>query len=203
MKIVVATGNRGKLSEIASILGDPSLELAGLAGYPQFPPAEETGGTFADNALLKAQTAAYHTGGWALADDSGLVVPALDGRPGVLSARFAGPGATDADNVAKLLELLRDTPDGQRQAEFICSMALVGTNNRAYFSEGRLQGTITREPRGSGGFGYDPVFLLPDRGRTLAELPAGVKNGLSHRAAALRRIKPLLRMLAQQDAPPC
>jgi XTP/dITP diphosphohydrolase len=203
MRIVIATANRCKLTEIAAILADPCLELAGLADYPPFPPAEETGATFADNALLKAQTAAYHTGGWALADDSGLVIPALDGQPDVLSARFAGPKASDADNVAKVLELMRGMPDDRRQAEFVCSIALVGTNNRAYFSEGGLQGVITREPRGSCGFGYDPVFLLPQLGKTLAEIPAGAKNEISHRTMALRKIKPLLLMLAEREKTAC
>ena len=203
MRIIIATANRGKLTEIAAILADPCLELAGLADLPPFPPAEEAGETFADNALLKAQTAAYHAGGWALADDSGLVVPALGGRPGVLSARFAGPGATDADNVAKLLRLMDGLPDDRRQAEFVCNIALVGTNNRAYFSEGRLPGTIAREPRGSNGFGYDPVFRPVGGDLTLAQIPAGEKNSFSHRAAALRRIKPLLLMLAKRESAVC
>ena len=203
MRIVVATANAGKLSEIRAILGEPGLELSGLADFPLFPAAEETGDTFADNALLKAQTAAHYTDMWALADDSGLVIPALDGHPGVRSARFAGPAASDADNIVKVLELMRGVPDDRRQGEFVCSIALVGTNNRAYFSEGSLKGTIIREPRGSWGFGYDPIFLLPDKMKTLAELPADVKNGLSHRTIALRKIKPLLLMLAKRDQPVC
>ena len=203
MRIVIATGNSDKLREIGQILDLPGIELTGLADYPDIPSVEENGQTFADNALLKGQAAAYHTGLWALADDSGLVVPALDGRPGVRSARFAGPAASYADNVAKLLDELRGVPDDRLQAEFICAFALVGTNNRAYLSEGRLPGTIVRRPRGGNGFGYDPVFLLPDRGKTLAELEPGEKNAISHRAVALRKIGPLLRTLAEQETARC
>jgi len=203
MQIVIATANSDKLREIGQILDMDDLQISSLADFRGLPPVAEDGDSFADNALLKAQAAAYHTGLWALADDSGLVVPALDGQPGIFSARFAGPGATYADNVAKVLDLLRDVPDERRQAEFVCSIALVGTNNRAYISEGRLPGMIVRQPRGSGGFGYDPIFLLPDKGKTLAELDPGEKNAISHRTAALRRIKPLLRMLAQQEKSTC
>jgi XTP/dITP diphosphohydrolase len=203
MQIVIATRNAGKFREISQIIAQPSLELLSLADFPEAPAVAETGETFEDNALLKARSAAYHAGGWALADDSGLVVPALGGAPGVRSARFAGDDAGDADNVRKLLGLLSDTPDGQRQAEFVCCIALAGTNNRAYLAEGRLAGTISRGPRGANGFGYDPIFLLLDRDQTMAELPPEEKNGLSHRTIALRKMVSLLLSLEQQSKSAC
>lgn len=203
MQLLIATRNPGKVREIAAIVAGPSLELCSLADFPGAPDVAETGASFEDNALLKARGAAYHAGCWALADDSGLVVPALDGAPGVRSARFAGEGAGDADNVRRLLELMRGLPDDRRGAEFVCCMALAGPNNRAFTAEGRLAGTIIRQPRGSNGFGYDPVFLLPERGLTLAELPSAEKNAISHRAAALRKMLPLLRSLDAQSRTMC
>lgn len=203
MQLLIATRNPGKVREIAAIVADPSLELLSLADLPGVPAVAETGAGFEDNALLKARAAAHHAGSWVLADDSGLVVPALDGAPGVRSARFAGEGASDADNVRRLLDLLRDIPDDRRGAEFVCCMALAGPNNRAFTAEGRLAGRIVREPRGSNGFGYDPVFLLPERGLTMAELPADEKNAISHRAAALRKMLPLLRSLDVQSRTMC
>jgi XTP/dITP diphosphohydrolase len=203
MQIVIATRNTGKFREISQIIAHPSLELLSLADLPGAPLVEETGETFEDNALLKARSAAYHAGCWALADDSGLVVPALGGAPGIRSARFAGEDAADADNVNKILEQLRELPDDQRQAEFVCCIALAGTNNRAFLTEGRLAGTIVREPRGSNGFGYDPIFLLPGRDRTMAELPPDEKNALSHRTIALRKMIPLLLSLEQQSRTMC
>jgi XTP/dITP diphosphohydrolase len=203
MQIVIATRNPGKFREISQIIAHPSLELLSLADLPEAPAVEETGETFEDNALLKARSAAYHAGCWALADDSGLVVPALSGAPGLRSARFAGENASDADNVSKVLEQLRETPGDQRQAEFVCCIALAGTNNRAFLAEGRLAGTIAYQPRGANGFGYDPIFLLPDRDRTMAELSMEEKNGLSHRTIALRKMVPLLLSLEQQSKTVC
>ena len=199
MQIVIATRNPGKFREISRIIAHPSLELLSLADLPGAPAVEEDGETFEDNALLKARSAAYHAGGWALADDSGLVVPALDGAPGIRSARFAGKGASDADNVNKVLELLREIPDGRRQAEFVCCIALAGTNNRAFVTEGRLAGTIAREPRGSNGFGYDPVFLLPEVGMTFAELTLEQKDRLSHRGRAMRAAREILQAFLAQE----
>lgn len=203
MQIFIATRNPGKFREISQIIAHPSLELIGLSDLPGCPEVEETGASFEDNALLKASQAAYHTGCWSLADDSGLVVPALGGEPGVRSARFAGENAAAADNVSKVLELLRETPDDRRQAEFVCCIALVGTNNRAFVTEGRLAGTIAREPRGTNGFGYDSIFLLLDRDQTMAELASAEKNNLSHRTIALRKMVQLLLSLERQSTTVC
>ncbi|MDI6741065.1 MAG: XTP/dITP diphosphatase [Candidatus Edwardsbacteria bacterium] len=203
MRIVIATRNRDKLREISQIMECPFLDLSCLSDFPDVPEIEETGETFEDNALLKARSAAQHTGCWALSDDSGLVILSLGGQPGIRSARFAGENATDAYNVEKVLRMLCDTPDDQRRAEFVCCIALVGANNRAYLTEGRLNGTITREPRGTNGFGYDPIFYLPGQNMTMAELSPEVKNAISHRTVALRKMILLLRSIAEQTKIVC
>src|SRR5690606_29296348 len=154
--------------ELTSVLWDLPVRVEGIAAFPGAPDVEETGATMAENALLKARAAAGHTGLWAMADDSGLEVDALDGRPGVYSARFAGPGATDADNNAKLLRLLEGVPDPRRTARFRCAIALVSPDGDEYVDEGVCEGVVAREPRGEGGFGYDPLFIVPEYGRTFA-----------------------------------
>jgi XTP/dITP diphosphohydrolase len=179
------------------------VEFLGLDQFPDCPRAEETGKTYAENALIKAQTAAYHTGTWALADDSGLEVDALGGQPGIFSARYAGPESTYADNTRKLLEELKGVPDGKRTARFVCSIALVSNNNRAYFTEGRVEGRIINESKGQNGFGYDPVFLLPGPGLTMAQLPPEEKNKISHRTLALNKMAPLIKSLAASHRPVC
>lgn len=197
MELLVATGNPGKMREISGILSLPGLRLLSLADCPGLPAAEETGVSFAENALSKARAAAYRSGLPALADDSGLVVDALGGRPGVFSARYAGPGASDRDNIGKLLAELAGVPEERRSARFVCHAALV-CRGRAYQAEGRLEGLIIAEPRGTGGFGYDPVFLLPERNLTLAELGPEEKDRVSHRARALAKLKPLLLQLTKK-----
>lgn len=198
MRLLVASSNSGKLLEFREIL-QPLLggahELLSLADAGLDAP-EETGETFWDNALLKAQTAAVQSGLWALGDDSGLCVDALDGGPGVRSARFA---PTDAERREKLLRHLAATPANRRGAHFFCAMALAGPDGRrVYRAEGKVTGRIADAPRGSNGFGYDPLFV-PDEapGSTLAELPAAEKNRLSHRGRALARMAPLLAKLLQ------
>jgi XTP/dITP diphosphohydrolase len=203
MQIVIATNNKDKLREISQILGIEGVEFLGLDAFPECPEAEETGQTYADNALIKAQTAAYHAGTWALADDSGLEVDALGGQPGIFSSRYAGLGASYAGNVRKLLESLKNVPDEKRTARFVCSIALVSNNNRAYFTEGRVEGRIISEPRGENGFGYDPVFLLPELDKTMAQLAPVEKNKISHRTMALNKIAPLIRSLAAGEKAVC
>jgi XTP/dITP diphosphohydrolase len=186
MTIVAATQNPGKLSEIVTI-------LSGLVEVlPLTVPVciDEDGQTLLENAVKKARAVAGATGLPALADDSGLEVDALDGAPGVHSARFAGEGASDAERITKLLDLMRDLPDSQRTARFCCVIAVAFPDGRVITTEGRCEGVITRHPRGTGGFGYDPVFAVPELGgKTFAELEPEVKNRISHRARALHALK--------------
>ena len=187
---VLASGNPGKLREIQAVLAPSGLEVMPQSAFG-LDTAEETGATFVENALLKARHAARETGLAAIADDSGLVVEALAGQPGIRSARFAGPDAGDRDNIAKLLRLLADTPEEKRGARFYCVIvALLSPDDPApVIGTGAWPGVIVREPRGDSGFGYDPVFLDPELGATAAELPPDVKNRVSHRGRALGEIQ--------------
>lgn len=197
--LVIATRNRGKALEIAGLLGDVLGELGvtatSLADYPQVPDVEENGVTFAENARTKAVTAALYTGMPALADDSGLAVEALGGLPGVRSARFAGPRASDGENNRYLLERLAGTPRQQRKASFRCVMALARPDGKVRLRSGAVKGVILEFPRGDGGFGYDPLFFVEELGRTFAELSLVEKNRFSHRGRALQAIRPLIRKL--------
>ena len=196
MLLVLGTRNRKKQAEIAEILGDLGLELADLTAWPDLPEVEETGTTFEENARLKAAAVAKGTGHWASGEDSGLVVPALGGAPGVWSARYAGKQGDDIANNAKLLTELDGFPDEKRGAYYVCAAALADPSGdvRAVV-EGRCHGVIIREPRGRGGFGYDPLFLIPEYHRTFGELSATVKHALSHRGRALAKLRPVLREL--------
>lgn len=187
--LLAATSNRGKLAELRAILDGLGLEVLSPSDLGVSVEVEEDGETFAANALKKAR--AYHaaTGLPVVADDSGLAVDALGGLPGVRTARYAGEGASDEENYRKLLRELENVSAPERGAAFVCAIALVTGEGEEHLSEGRLQGRITFEPRGAGGFGYDPVFELPGTGLTLAETGAGEKNLISHRAAALAGLK--------------
>lgn len=192
-KILLATSNRGKIKEITHILEGLDLELVTLDDYPglQLPP--EAGSTFRENALIKARAASTEAGVAALADDSGLEVDSLGGRPGIYSARYAGAEASDRDNWLKLLKELEGVPVEKRGARFRCVVALVWTDGREEFFEGSLEGVIASQPKGTNGFGYDPVFFIPGIGKTAAELTPNEKNLLSHRAKALEKLKNRLR----------
>ena len=196
-KLVLATNNPHKIAEIRSILGNLPIAILSGADCPDFPDPEETGATLAENARIKAQAAFRATGLWSLADDSGLEVDALNGVPGVMSARFAGPGCTFADNNAKLLRLLTGVPCEQRRARFRCVAALALAEDNVEMFEGTVEGTITTGERGRGGFGYDPVFFVPELGCTFAEAGADEKNLLSHRGRAFRRAAARLRELIE------
>jgi XTP/dITP diphosphohydrolase len=185
--LVVATRNPGKLHEIILLLSKTSIRVCGLDEFPDLPEVEEDGETFASNARKKAETVARMTGRLTLADDSGLEVKFLGGLPGVRSARFAGEGAGDEANNRKLLQALEGIPLTDRRGAFVCSMALCRPEGDCRFFTGRLSGFIVESPRGDGGFGYDPLFLVPEFGRTLAELPMEIKNRISHRGQALRQ----------------
>ena len=195
--VVLASSNAGKAREIGELLAGTAYAVLPQAQF-SVPEVEETGLTFVENAILKARNAARHTGRPAIADDSGLEVYALGGAPGVHSARYAGPGAGDAENVEKLLGALRDVPDADRGARFQCVMVYLrhGDDATPVIAQGTWEGVIARTPRGSNGFGYDPVFLVPSRGCTSAELPPAEKNRLSHRGQALRGLVASLLALA-------
>jgi XTP/dITP diphosphohydrolase len=193
-RIVLATGNPGKIREIRELFADLDVEIAAQSGFGIQSP-EESGATFVENALLKARHAADLTGLPAMADDSGIVVDALDGRPGVFSARYAGEGATDDDNVDLLLRELRDVPDERRGGGFHCAAVLAwpGNERPATVAEAVWRGRILQQRRGDGGFGYDPVFLDIDAGKTGAEMSRDEKNRVSHRGRAFRKLHDLVR----------
>jgi XTP/dITP diphosphohydrolase len=195
--LVMATRNAGKVREMGELLQDLGVKLLSLADFPALPDIPEEGVTFAENAAAKAREVARLTGLPALADDSGLEVEALGGRPGVFSARYAqdrtaGRTPTDEDNWYKLLDELRDVPWGERQARFVCEIALAWPNRGFLTTRGELQGFIALEPKGTQGFGYDPVFWVPDYEATVAELNLAVKNRISHRGQALQELKKIL-----------
>lgn len=193
MKVVLASGNPGKLRELDAVLRPLGWELV-AQGELGVASAEETGTTFEANALLKARHAAACTGLPALADDSGIEVDALDGRPGVYSARYAGPQCDDEANNRLLLQELEGVPDERRTARYRCVIALVRTADdpQPLMACGQWEGRILAEPRGANGFGYDPLFHVPTHGCASAELAPDVKNALSHRGAALRELARLL-----------
>jgi XTP/dITP diphosphohydrolase len=184
MQLLIATTNPGKLREYAAIFGGLPVQLVSLAEVGITDDVEESGATFAENARLKAEAYAARSGLPTLADDSGLEVAALGGAPGVYSARFAGPGATDAERNALLLKRLEGVPFHARLARFVCVIALARPGALTELAEGTLHGVIETAPRGTGGFGYDPLFYVLDEDRTLAELPPERKNAISHRARA-------------------
>ncbi|MGA2448490.1 MAG: RdgB/HAM1 family non-canonical purine NTP pyrophosphatase [Polyangiaceae bacterium] len=206
-RLVVATTNRGKLAELADLVNHLPLEVCAVSDVLSAPPhIVEDGTTFADNALKKARTVARSTGMLTLADDSGLEVDALGGRPGVKSARFARDGATDAENNAALLaaldEVARKAGATSRSARFRCVLALVDPRTphaEQHTVEGVCEGAIERTPHGRGGFGYDPIFLVAGSDKTMAELPLEEKNRISHRARAWTALLPLLeKVLAER-----
>jgi len=187
MDILIATHNRDKIREIKRIFRLPELVWHTLDEFPDCPKVIEDGNTLFENAFKKARMMAEFTGLPTIADDTGLEVDALNGQPGVFSARFAGENATYAQNVAKLLEVMRDVPDTERQAHFRC-VAVYYRPDLTLAEEGRIDGIILRQPRGNGGFGYDPVFYVPQLGRTFAEMDLNEKNSLSHRGQAFARL---------------
>jgi len=192
IEVVIATRNSGKLREIRAILSPLGLKILSLRDFPEVPEIIEDGQTFEENAVKKAAVVSRQTGRMAIADDSGLAVDALQGRPGVFSSRYAGEKATDAQRYQKLLKEMAGTPQGKRGAAFICAMAVASPKGKVEMVKGECRGEIAFAPKGSHGFGYDPVFYLPERGKTMAELEPDVKNRISHRAQALEKLKKLL-----------
>ncbi len=198
MKLLLASRNAGKLAELDRIVVAADLtglQVVGLHDVPEFPEAPETGATFEENALAKARDAVAATGLPAVADDSGLAIDALNGMPGVLSARWAGGHGDDAANLRLVLAQLGDVPDGRRGGGFVCAAALVRPDGTEHVVRGEWRGTIIREPRGTNGFGYDPIFVPEGESRTSAELSPAEKDADSHRGRALRALLPHLRAL--------
>jgi len=191
-QIVLASGNAGKIREIQALL--PNYPIVAQSAF-DITEAEETGLSFVENAIIKARNAVLHSGLPAIADDSGLVVDALHGAPGVLSARYAGAGATDRDNLQKVLQALDGVPDEQRTARFVCVMVFMqhAEDPLPVIAQGVWEGRILHQPKGENGFGYDPVFWVPELDCAAAELSAEVKNALSHRGKALRTLAALIK----------
>jgi len=193
MDLVIATTNKGKLKEINALLKGLDIKVKGLADFPGAPDVVEDGLTFKANALKKARAVAAFTGLPTVADDSGLEVDALDGAPGIYSARFSGKDADDLKNNRKLLRLLKDTPDRGRGAQFVCALALVMPDGAEKIFRGVVRGRITHEMRGPRGFGYDPLFYYTRAKKTFAEVSPDEKNAVSHRGRALKKLRDYLK----------
>jgi XTP/dITP diphosphohydrolase len=192
-RIVLATNNKDKIREIKDILSGLALEILTLGDFPGAPKTEETGRTLEENAILKAEAIYRFTGLPSVADDSGLEVEALHGAPGVLSSRFAGQHCSYADNNRKLLRLMADVPEEKRRAKFVCVVALAKDARHTVTVRGEVDGIITLDERGENGFGYDPVFYVPQLSRTFAQLAFEEKNRISHRARAFGKAGDLIR----------
>ena len=201
MDIVIATQNQGKLQEMNFLFNEyipylmNNISLLSLQNFPNMPKTEEDGNSFEENAIKKAKLAADFSGNLTIADDSGLVVDALNGKPGIFSARYAGENSNDEQNVIKLLENLKDIPKQSRTAHFVCVIAIALPNKIVGTFKGVCNGIIGMEPKGNAGFGYDPVFIRNDLGKTFAELPHDVKNRISHRAHAFEKAVPVIEKL--------
>ena len=189
-RVVAATGNAGKLKEIEAALGPAGIEVAGIDTLSDPTPVEETGATFEENARLKAERYSLRTDALVLADDSGLEVDALDGAPGIYSARYGSPTLSDPARGRAILKALVDTPEAERGARFVCVIAIARAGKTLATFRGEVSGTILREMRGDNGFGYDPIFFYPPMGRAFGELTREEKETVSHRGAALRAAVP-------------
>jgi XTP/dITP diphosphohydrolase len=198
-RLLLATNNRGKVTEYRALLADCGWDVAAPADIGLDLEVEESGADYVTNAKIKAQAFAEASGLLSLADDSGLEVDALGGRPGPLSARYAGPQQGDEARVRRVLEQMRGVEPQGRQARFRCVIALAEPSGKVHLTEGVCEGMIAEEPRGVKGFGYDPVFYLPEYGRTLAELPLPEKNEVSHRGRAAKKVCAILRMMISEQ----
>lgn len=195
-KLLLATNNRGKACEYKSLLSGVPFELVTPAEVGISTEVEEVGRSFEENARLKATTLARESGLLTLADDSGLEVEALGGEPGTLSARYAGENASDADRMKYLLSKMQNVPEGKRQARFRCVIAIATPEGNVELCSGECEGFIAFKPKGNQGFGYDPIFYLPELGKTMAELPLEEKNKISHRGRAVEKAREILKRLA-------
>ncbi|MCK4998122.1 MAG: XTP/dITP diphosphatase [Anaerohalosphaera sp.] len=204
-RILVATTNRGKMAEFSAMLGS-DVEWVGLGDVAEMAEVVEDGSTFAENAVKKAVGYAQASGLWTVADDSGLVIDALDGAPGIMSARFSGERLPDEErtlidhrNIAKVLQLMKDVPAEKRTARFVCSLCLASPEGVLAQVDGTMEGMIAAEKKGKGGFGYDPIMYIPQLAKTVAELSADEKNKISHRGSAIEKLKPLLDKLVSEE----
>lgn len=198
-ELVLATRNKDKIKEIKNILAGLKVKILSEQDFPEMPEVEEDGMTLKENAVKKAKEIAAYTGKWALADDTGLEVKALDGAPGIYSARFAGPDCNYSDNNKKLLSLLNDLPRSKRRAQFKCVIALAGPGRQIKTAQGVINGYIGFKAEGKHGFGYDPIFVVPEYNKTFAQLGLRVKNKISHRALALAKMKKVIKQVANRD----
>lgn len=194
--IIIATKNKGKAKEFEQLFSKYGIEVKTLVDVPEIPDIEETGTTFEENAVIKAEAISKISSSYVVADDSGLVIDALEGRPGVFSARYAGPDKDDEANIDKVLGEMDGVQDEKRTARFYCALAIAGPGFETVTVNGTCEGLILNERHGSGGFGYDPIFYVPSEGKTMAEMSADRKNELSHRAAAMKNLEPLIEKLA-------
>ncbi|MFD1781084.1 XTP/dITP diphosphatase [Fredinandcohnia salidurans] len=192
-EIMIATKNKGKVKEFRDLFASKGIDVKSLVDYPNIEDIEETGVTFAENAQIKAEAIAKKLHIPVIADDSGLAIDYLEGRPGVYSARYAGEHKNDVDNLNKVLEELKGVPDEKRTARFHCALALAIPGEKTEIVEGTCEGVITDTPVGENGFGYDPIFFVPVKGKTMAELSKDEKNLISHRGNALRKLDELLK----------
>ena len=200
-KILIATTNPGKVAELRAML-EADVEWLSLKKFPNIAEIEEDGRTFTENACKKALGYAKATGLWTIADDSGLVIDALDGGPGIESARFSGEKSNQSDktlvdhrNIAKVLRLLEGVPEKKRTARFVCSLCVASPDEILIETQGQLDGIITEKEMGENGFGYDPIFFVPNLNKTVAQLTSEEKNAVSHRGNAIKKLKPLLEKL--------
>ncbi|MFT9598044.1 XTP/dITP diphosphatase [Mesobacillus sp.] len=190
--VIIATKNKGKAKEFEKLFLPKGLAVKTLLDYPEIEDVEETGSTFEENAILKAETIANNLGVRVIADDSGLEIDALEGRPGVYSARYAGSEKNDENNIDKVLDELQDVPENERTARFCCALAMAEPGKETVTVFGTCEGRILDERRGTNGFGYDPIFFVETKGKSMAELASDEKNKISHRANAIRKLDDLL-----------
>ncbi len=199
MELILATKNQHKVEELRAMLREHGFSLSSLFDYPEIVEPVEDGSTFQENALKKARSIWNIKKKWVLADDSGLVVEALGGAPGIYSSRYGGKEKDYQANNEKLLREMAGIPDGRRQAAFVCVMALIDPDGNERVVEGRTEGVITMDFQGHEGFGYDPLFFIPEKGCTMAELPMDEKNAISHRGRALAQVKQVLLDILGED----
>lgn len=197
--VIIATKNKGKASEFKNMFSANGYEVKTLLDIPGAPDVEETGTTFEENAILKAEAIARQFNQFVIADDSGLIVDALDGRPGVYSARYAGEDKLDEANTEKVLKELEGVPEAERTARFYCALALASPNQETITVSGTMEGLITNQPSGTNGFGYDPIFFVTEQGKTNAELTKEEKNKISHRANALKALNEKLEAFLKRE----